>query len=368
MIDARAKHGRRVFVIGRSMVDNVNMALEQGYLELPARRDQGVERCAICRRSRVAIVTTGSQGEPTSALARMANRDHRWVQIVPGDTVVLSASPIPGNEQYVYNMVDNLFKLGAHVLYNRVGEHPRARPRGPGRAEARPGLVRPQYFVPSTASTGIWTLHARLAQRWASAGEPFVLEDGDVLEIGRRDGEIVEHSPAAPVYVDGLGVGDVDDVVLRDRQHLANDGMVVIIVSVDKQTGKVVGKPEVMSRGVTNRGGRAANRAHPGHGDESAGRRRPHRRMVGGKSDRARGRRQIPLRRDASSTDGHAGGSRGLRLSTACASTLVEPMLPLAPSALTPPSDNSTRVEGWESTGLTPTPLHAWRGGASVSG
>lgn len=250
VIDAAYKHNRRVFVIGRSMVDNVNMALEQGYLDVPDGVLGRIEEMRHLPPERVAIVTTGSQGEPTSALARMANRDHRWVEIVPGDTVVLSASPIPGNEQYVYNVVDNLFKLGAHVLYNRVEN---IHVRGHAAQEELKlllSLVRPQYFVPVHGEYRHLTLHARLAQMMGMPAEnTFIMEDGDVLEIGMGGAEIVDRVDAAPVYVDGLGVGDIDHVVLRDRRHLASDGMVVIVISVDKQTGEVLGLPDVLSRG-----------------------------------------------------------------------------------------------------------------------
>src|SRR5947209_1304765 len=164
VIDAAVKHNRRVFIVGRSMVDNVNMALELGYINAPDGTLGRIEELPTLPPERVAIITTGSQGEPTSALSRMARRDHRWVEIIPGDTVVLSASPIPGNEQYVYNVVDNLFKFGAHVLYNRVEN---IHVRGHAAQEELKlilTLVRPQYFVPVHGEYRHLTLHARLAQ------------------------------------------------------------------------------------------------------------------------------------------------------------------------------------------------------------
>src|SRR5579883_1043218 len=253
VIDAAVRHGRRVFVVGRSMVDNVNMALEMGYLDAPNGVLGRIEEMRHLPPDRVAIVTTGSQGEPTSALARMANRDHRWVEIVPGDTVVLSASPIPGNEQYVYQVVDNLFKLGAHVLYNRVEN---IHVRGHAAQEELKlilSLVRPEYFVPIHGEYRHLTLHARLAQSMGMPAEnTFIMADGDVLEIGMGGAEVVDRVPAAAVYVDGLGVGDVDHVVLRDRRHLANDGMVVVVIAVDKQSGKVIDLPDVLSRGFVD--------------------------------------------------------------------------------------------------------------------
>jgi len=255
VIDAAVRHGRRVFIVGRSMVDNVNMALEQGYLDAPAGTIGRIEEMRNLPHERVAIMTTGSQGEPTSALARMANRDHRWVQIVPGDTVVLSASPIPGNEQFVYGVVDNLFKLGARVLYNRVEN---IHVRGHAAQEELKlvlSLVRPRYFVPIHGEYRHLTLHARLAQAMGMPPEDtFILEDGDVLEVGLDTAQRAPRVPAAAVYVDGLGVGDVDHVVLRDRRHLASDGLVIIVVSVDKQTGQVIALPDVLSRGFVEPG------------------------------------------------------------------------------------------------------------------
>ena len=253
VIDAAVRHNRRVFVIGRSMVDNVNMALDLGYLEAPQGTLGRIEEMKNLPPERVAIVTTGSQGEPTSALARMSNQDHRWVQIVPGDTVVLSASPIPGNEQYVYSVVDNLFKLGAHVLYNRMDN---IHVRGHAAQEELKlllSLVRPKYLLPVHGEYRHLTLHARLGQAMGMPPEnTFILEDGDVLEIGMDKAKLAGRAPAAAVYVDGLGVGDVDHVVLRDRKHLANDGMVVIVIAVDKQSGKVLDLPDVLSRGFVD--------------------------------------------------------------------------------------------------------------------
>jgi ribonuclease J len=202
----------------------------------------------------VTVITTGSQGEPTSALTRMGNGDHQHVQIVPGDTVVLSATPIPGNEALVYRTVDNLFRLGASVLYNRVAD---VHVRGHAAQEELKivlSLVRPKYFVPIQGEYRHLVLHAKLARTMGVAHDnAFVLVDGDVLELDGERARVRERAVSADyVYVDGLGVGDVDHVVLRDRQHLATDGMVVIIIAIDKKTGKLIGRPDVVSRGVTS--------------------------------------------------------------------------------------------------------------------
>ncbi len=253
VIDAAAITGRRVFVTGRSMMDNVQMARDRGYLDFPREMTLNVNDLRNLPPEEVVIVTTGSQGEPTSALTRMANGDHQHVKIQAGDTVVLSASPIPGNESLVYRNVDNLFRLGAHVLYNRTDN---IHVRGHAAQEELKivqALVRPKFFVPIHGEYRHLVLHRELAMQMGVAPDnAIVMVDGDVLELDGEHGEIAEHIPADYVYVDGIGVGDVNDVVLRDRQHLATDGMVVIVLAVDKQTGHLVGRPDIVSRGVTS--------------------------------------------------------------------------------------------------------------------
>ncbi len=252
-IDAAAATDRRVFVTGRSMQDNVQMALDLGYLNVPKGLMVGVRELDRIPHERLAIITTGSQGEPTSALTRMANQDHQHVTIVPGDTVVLSASAVPGNESLVYRTVDNLFRLGARVLYNRIAN---VHVRGHAAQEELKivlSLVRPRYFVPIHGEYRHLALHADLAE---SIGVPseniFLLTDGDVLELDERGARVSGRIQADYVYVDGLGVGDIDHLILRDRHHLATDGMVVIILAIEKNTGRVVGQPEVVSRGFVD--------------------------------------------------------------------------------------------------------------------
>jgi len=253
VIDAAVANDRRVFVTGRSMVDNVQMAIEMGYLDVPKGLMVNVRELDRIPHHRLAVVTTGSQGEPTSALTRMANQDHQHITIVPGDTVVLSASAVPGNESLVYRTVDNLFRLGARVLYNRIAN---VHVRGHAAQEELKvifSIVRPKYFVPIHGEYRHLALHADLAR---SVGIPddniFVLTDGDVLEIDERHARVAGHVPADYVYVDGLGVGDIDHLILRDRHHLATDGMVVVIMAIEKRTGRLVGQPEVVSRGFVD--------------------------------------------------------------------------------------------------------------------
>ena len=253
VVDAAVFTGRKVFVTGRSMIDNVAMARQLGYLNAPDNVIVGVEEMRNTPPSRLVIVTTGSQGEPTSALTRMANGDHRHITIAKGDTVVLSASPIPGNEMAVYRNVDNLFRLGADVLYNRVSNiHVRGHA---SREELKilQGLLQPEYFVPIHGEYRHLVVHAKLAESvGVPEGNAFVLTDGDVLEIDEENAYTGERVPASYVYVDGLGIGDVDQHILRDRAHLSTDGVVVVIVTVDKQNGQLERPVDVLSRGFVD--------------------------------------------------------------------------------------------------------------------
>jgi len=256
VIDAAAKYNRRVFIVGRSMSNTVRMALELGYLNEPDGVLARMDELHGLPRNRVVFITTGSQGEPTSALVRMANKDNKQLHIIRGDTVVISATPIPGNEAVVNRTVDNLFKQGARVLYDRVTPvhvHGHA---SQEELKLLLNLVKPKFFMPIHGEYRHLSLHAKLAE---SVGIPegniFVLEDGDVLEINTQSGKIADKVSASNVYVDGLSVGDIDSIVLRDRRILSKDGIVMVIIAVNRQTGKLVGRPDIVSRGfVDNRG------------------------------------------------------------------------------------------------------------------
>lgn len=253
VIDAAVFTSRKVFVTGRSMIDNVAMARELGYLHAPDGVIIGVEEMRNTPAERLVVVTTGSQGEPTSALTRMANGDHRHISIEAGDTVVLSATAIPGNEQAVYRNVDNLFRLGADVLYNRVSNiHVRGHA---SREELKiiQGVLQPEYFVPIHGEYRHLVTHARLAESvGVPKGNAFVLTDGDILEINAEVAFVSGRVPASYVYVDGLGIGDVDQHILRDRAHLSTDGVVVVFTTVDKQTGHLARPIEILTRGFVD--------------------------------------------------------------------------------------------------------------------
>jgi ribonuclease J len=251
-VDAAARHDRKVCFVGRSMQNVAGIAIEHGYLRLAAGQQIREHELDAYPPDRIVICTTGSQGEPTSALVRMAARDHKRVKLVRGDTVILSATPIPGNERSVGRTINNLFKLGVNVIY---GKDRMAHVSGHGCQEElllMLNLTRPRYFLPVHGEYRMLVQHARLAQRVGiEPDDVFVLENGDVLQFTDAGVERAGKTYGGPVFVDGLGVGDVGQVVLRDRRHLSEDGMVIVTVTIDSSDGKVLAGPFITSRGFT---------------------------------------------------------------------------------------------------------------------
>src|SRR5215469_15154733 len=251
-VDAAARYDRKVCFVGRSMMNVANIAIEHGYLRLE--RDQQIREHELddYPPERIVICTTGSQGEPTSALVRMAARDHKRVRLVRGDTVIVSATPIPGNERSVGRTINNLFKLGVNVIY---GKDRLAHVSGHGCQDElllMLNLTRPKYFMPVHGEYRMLVQHARLAQKTGIEPEDvYVVENGDVLQFTKSGVERVGKTFGGPVFVDGLGVGDVGQVVLRDRRHLSEDGMIILTVTIDSSDGKVLAGPDVTSRGFT---------------------------------------------------------------------------------------------------------------------
>lgn len=243
------RFGRRLGLVGRSMRDNVRMAASLGYLDLSPGELLSVDEIESLPGRKVVVVCTGSQGEPTSALVRMSMEDHR-INIRPGDTVILSAQPIPGNEELINRTIDNLFRLGADVRYSELEA---VHVSGHGSREDHKlmiNLVRPRYFIPIHGEYRHLVLHSRTAEAMGIPKERiFVVESGQVVEFTADGARLGEQVTEGHVLVDGLGVGDVGHVVLRDRRHLANDGFVVAILGVDSQTGAVLAGPEILSRG-----------------------------------------------------------------------------------------------------------------------
>jgi ribonuclease J len=249
VFDAAGEFGRKVAVIGRSMEQNTRIATDLGYLKPGAGQQVPKDRLRDIADAELCIATTGAQGEPMAGLARMANRDHRFVEIGPGDTVIVSASPIPGNEEYVARTIDNLFKVGANVYYHAIRHAHVSGHASQEELKLMLNLTRPRAFIPVHGEFRMQVAHGRLAAEVA-AENIFILENGQPLEFFPdgliRRGAAVE---AGMVFVDGLSVGEVGDVVLRDRRALASDGIFLCVVTVDRQNGSLVGKPEIVTRG-----------------------------------------------------------------------------------------------------------------------
>jgi ribonuclease J len=249
-IDAAAKHNRKVALVGRSMVNNAQMAIELGYLKVPSGMLVAIEDANRIPASELVIICTGSQGEPTSALTKIANADHRFVQIQPKDTVILSSTPIVGNEKAVYRNIDNLIRQGADVYYQgRAQVHVS----GHGSREELKlmlALTKPKYVMPMHGEYRMLAQHKQIAMSMGVPAENVVIaQDGDILEVSAERGfAIVDHMPYGNVYVDGLGVGDVGQIVLRDRQVLSRDGILVVVMTLDSETGEPLGV-DIISRG-----------------------------------------------------------------------------------------------------------------------
>lgn len=251
VINAAEMTGRKVAVIGRSMVNVVNIASDLGYLEIPDGMIIEPEEVGKMAADRVVILCTGSQGEPMSALTRMARSTHRKVDILPGDTVIIAATPVPGNEKYVGRTIDELFRLGAEVHYS--GANSGVHVSGHGSQEELKlmlNLMKPKYFIPIHGEFRMQRRHALLAEAVGVERENiFITDIGEVVEIqggaARKAGKV----SSGNVLIDGLGVGDVGNIVLRDRKLLSQDGILVVVVTLSKQDGKIVSGPDIISRG-----------------------------------------------------------------------------------------------------------------------
>ena len=250
VIDTAVRYKRKVAVLGRSMVNVVNISLELGYINAPEGTIIDIDEINNYSMDQIVIITTGSQGEPMSALTRMAMSDHRKVSIVPGDTVIISATPIPGNEKLVSKTIDNLLKQGANVVYGRSeGIHVSGHA-SQEELKLMHNLVRPKFFIPVHGEYRHLVKHAKLAEDLGMSKENiFISENGQILEFTRDKGVVAGKVTSGRVLVDGLGVGDVGNIVLRDRRQLSQDGILIIVVTMNKATGQVVAGPDIVSRG-----------------------------------------------------------------------------------------------------------------------
>ena len=250
IIDLAVEDGRKVAFSGRSMVNNTAMAQELGYMHIPEGTLIGVEELNQYPPEQVVLITTGSQGEPLSALSRMASCSHRQVRVGPGDFIIISANPIPGNEKSVTKIVNGLLLLGAEVIYESMYDVHVSGHACQEELKMIMGIVKPKYFIPVHGELKHLRKHAGLALSMGIPKENILIADnGRVAEISKKALRCTSTVPAGRVFVDGYGVGDVGSVVLRDRKHLAQDGLVIVAVCIDRESGMIVSGPDVVTRG-----------------------------------------------------------------------------------------------------------------------
>ncbi|MCC8098104.1 MAG: ribonuclease J [Eubacterium sp.] len=250
IMNSAYKYNRKVAVVGRSMSNVVKTAIELGYMIPPDNTLIDITEVRRYEDNRVVIVMTGSQGETMSALSRIAQGDHKQVDVRPGDKIIISASPIPGNEKSVYKLINDLLKKGAEVIYEGIMD---VHVSGHARQEEIKllhSLIKPKFFVPVHGEFKMLKTHARLAEDLGmNKKNVFVLGLGDVLELDRSKAKITGSVPTGQVFVDGLGVGDGGNIVIRDRRHLSQDGLMIVVVAMERNSGRVVSGPDIISRG-----------------------------------------------------------------------------------------------------------------------
>jgi len=250
VVDAAVANKRKIAIYGRSMIKNIEIAGNLGYLKIPKSEVVDISVVRKMRPEKVLVLCTGSQGEPLSALSRIASKNNKFIDIVPGDTVIISAKPVPGNEKSVTRIIDLLFKEGAEVYYKSVSEIHVSGHAAQEELKMMLNLVSPKYFIPVHGEYRHLKYHAQLAMK---VGIPekniFVAENGNVIEFNHGRARMKEKVTAGSIFVDGLGVGDIGNVVIRDRQVLSQDGILIVTVTVNTQTGEIITGPDIISRG-----------------------------------------------------------------------------------------------------------------------
>jgi len=250
IVDAAVKFKRKIAVSGRSMENVVNKALEMGYLNIPSGVLIDVDAIERHPDNKMVIITTGSQGEPMSALTRMAMGDHRKVRVTPNDCIIISASPIPGNEKLVTRVINELLKQGSEVIYDKMYEIHVSGHASQDELKMMMALTKPKFFIPIHGEYKHQCKHAELAHSMGIEKKNVLVPDiGKVIETDGNFLRFGETVTAGKVLVDGLGVGDVGSIVLRDRRHLAEDGLIVVVTTIDRETGQILSGPDIVSRG-----------------------------------------------------------------------------------------------------------------------
>lgn len=250
IINAAIMFNRKVAVSGRSMVNVVNVAKELGYLDLPDGVLIDINEIDKYPDNEIVVITTGSQGEPMSALSRIASSEHKKMELMPGDLVIISATPIPGNEKMVAKVINQLFKKGADVIYETLADVHVSGHACQEELKLIHTLLKPKFFIPVHGEYRHLKQHAQLAEELGMPRENiFIAENGSVIEFTKDKGKFGQQVTAGNILVDGLGIGDVGNIVLRDRKHLSEDGLIVVVVTISKENGKVIAGPDIVSRG-----------------------------------------------------------------------------------------------------------------------
>lgn len=250
VIDATEYHNRKLFISGRSMEKNVRIAIDLGYLKIKKETLRHINEIDKFQADEIVLLTTGSQGEPLSALTRLSKSEHRKVKLMPGDTVVISATPIPGNEGAMGDVINNLTNIGCNVIYSKLAEVHVSGHAAREELKLMLSLVRPKFFIPVHGEARHLKIHKELAVSVGIREENILVgKNGDVFELTPNSMKITNSVTSGPVLIDGLGVGDVGNVVLRDRKHLSEEGLIAVAVNFDPKTNKLVGKPEIITRG-----------------------------------------------------------------------------------------------------------------------
>ena len=250
IVNSAVKYNRKVAICGRSMINMIETAKELGYINVPENTFIDIDMIKNYTDEQLVIITTGSQGETMSALTRMASGEHKKVSITPNDLVIISATPIPGNEKFVSRVIDDLMQIGAEVIYSSLEDIHVSGHACQEEQKLIISLVRPKFFLPVHGEYRQLRAHAETARKvGVDPRNIFMLENGRVLELNEKEAKLTNSVPSGKILVDGLGVGDVGNIVLRDRQHLSQDGLIVIVMTMDSSTGEIVSGPDVVSRG-----------------------------------------------------------------------------------------------------------------------
>ncbi len=250
IVNSAVKYGRKIAVCGRSMINMITTAIELGYIRVPDNVFIDIDMIRNYTDEQLVIITTGSQGETMSALTRMATGEHKKVTITSNDLVIISASPIPGNEKFVSKVIDDLMKIGAEVVYSALEDVHVSGHACQEEQKLMLALTKPKYFIPVHGEYRQLIAHIETAKKMGVDSEnTFILTNGRILEMNENEAKLTGSVPSGRILVDGLGVGDVGNIVLRDRQHLSQDGLIVIVLTMDSATGEVVAGPDVISRG-----------------------------------------------------------------------------------------------------------------------